>query len=218
MQLARYETTGQAAPMPLRPWRAAHFYCACAVLIVSGCQSSQPGAESPPAQTAAAPVVPPEYTAGAQNYLGPSAGVLAFGDLALNGGNQILVIDPMPGTEPNSSPEIRIVRAVILDKQGDTWKEIFRCDERLTNEKGFLLGTPTSPASGWEMKFTQDPTDGLELTFAEADGAPDANHSATYVVRWNQKVKRYECLDKKGDRFLGELPAVGEPVPRDLLR
>jgi hypothetical protein len=68
------------------------------------------------------------------------------------------------------------------------------------------------------MKFTQDPTDGLELTFAEADGAPDANHSATYVVRWNQKVKRYECLDKKGDRFLGELPAVGEPVPRDLLR
>jgi hypothetical protein len=218
MQLVWNESTRQVSPMPHRSWRAASYFCACAVLIVSGCQSSQPGSEAPPSQAAAVPAVPPEYTAGAKNYLGPSAEVLAFGDLALNGGNQILVADPMPGTEASISPEVHIVRAVVLDKQGDTWKEIFRCDERLTNEKGFLLGAPTSPSSGWKMKFTQDPTLGLELTFAEAESASDANHSATYVVRWNQKVMRYECLDKKGDRFLGEVPAVGDPVPRDLLR
>jgi len=190
--------------------------------MASGCPSSQPAGESAPAQPAAAqaPAVPPEYTAGAKNYLGPGAEVLTFGDLALNGGNQILVADPMPGAQESSSPEIRIVRAVILDKQGDNWKEIFRCDERLTNENGFLRGTPTSAVNGWQMGFTQDPTNGLELKFAPAatGSAPDANHSATYVVRWNQKVKRYECLDKTGERFLGELPALGDPVPRDLLK
>lgn len=192
----------------------------CVLPISAGCQSSAPGGDAAPAQSAApfTPAAPAEYTAGAKNYLGPSAEVLAFGDLALNGGNEILVADPMPGTQERSSSEIRIVRAAILEKQGDTWQEIFRCDERLTNEKGFLAGTPTSPVPGWQLEFTQDPANGLELKFTEAESASGGNHSETYVVRWNQKVKRYQCLDQKGDRFLGELPAVGEPIPRDLLR
>ncbi len=194
--------------------------CSLAAFFLASCQSSQPGGEAAPAQTAATatPAVPAEYTAGAKNYLGPSAEVLAFGDLAHNGGDQILVADPMPGAQEASSAEIRIVRAVVLEKQGDVWKEIFRCDERLTNEKGFLKGTPQSPVSGWQMEFRQDYANGLELKFTEANAASDSNHSATYVVRWNQKVERYQCLDQKGDRFLGELPALGDPVPRDLLK
>lgn len=215
MRLGSNESAEKTVPAPGRIWRAASCFCMCAVLFALGCRSNQSGGEEA-AQTAAppSPTVPAEYVAGAKIYLGPSAEVLAFGDLALNGGDQILVADPMPGAQANSSPGILIVRAVVLEKQGDTWKEIFRCDERLTNEKGFLTGTPTSPVSGWRMEYRQDYANGLELKFTEA--ASDPNHSATYLVRWNQKVERYQSLDKTGDRFFGELPATDEPVPRDL--
>ena len=223
MRLGVNETAVETAPLPRRAARVASCIWLCAallpaVVLPAGCGSSQSGGEEAPAQTAAAPTpaVPAEYTAGAKNYLGPSAEVLVFGDLALNGGNQILVADPMPGVQESSSQEITVVRAVILDKQGDTWKEIFRCDEHLTNQNGFLAGTPTSPVTGWRMEYEQDSAKGLELKFAEASSS--ANHSATYVVRWNPKVKRYECLDKKGERFLGELPVLGEPASRDLLK
>ncbi len=215
-------TAEEIAPLPRRAARVASCFWLCAALLPAvalpaGCRSSQSGGEEVPAQTAAAPTptVPAEYTAGAKNYLGPSAEVLVFGDLARNGGNQILVADPMPGVQESSSQGISVVRAVILDKQGDSWKEIFRCDEYLTNQNGFLAGTPTSPVTGWRMEYEQDSTRGLDLKFAEA--LSSANHSATYLVRWNPKVKRYECLDKKGERFLGELPDL-EPAYRGVLK
>ncbi len=223
MRLGMNKTAGETAPLPRRAARVASCVWLCAALLPAavlpaGCRSSQSGSEEAPAQTAATPTpaVPAEYTAGAKNYLGPSAEVLAFGDLALNGGNQILVADPMPGVQDNSSQGMNVVRAVILDKQGDSWKEIFRCDEHLANQNGFLAGTPTSPVTGWRMEYEQDSTRGLELRFAEASSG--ANRSATYVVRWNPKVKRYECLDRKGERFLGELPVLGESASRDLLQ
>lgn len=220
------QSVGDAA-LNARPAASRFGWCALAlsaVLFSAACSSSGPSGQPAAAQAAAAstPAVPAEYAAGAKNFLGPSAEVLAFGDLALNGGKQILGVDPTPGASSGASTEFDIVRAAILENQGDTWKEIFRCDERLTNEKGYLIGTPTSPLSAWQLEFTQDPSLGLELKFTESaagsNAASDANHSATYVVRWNQKVERYECLDKKGDRFLGELPALGDPVPRNLLR
>ena len=196
-------------------------WCALALsasLFSAACSSSSPNGQPSAAQTATAstPAVPAEYAAGAKNLLGPSAEVLAFGDLALNGGNQILMIDPIPGGEGISSPGYRILRGAILEKRGDSWKEIFRCDERLSNEKGFLKGTPANPVSGWVFEFTQDPAIGLELKFAEI--GLNANESETYVVRWNQNVERYECLDKESNRFLGERPALDDPVSRDLLR
>lgn len=205
-------------PIAIRAWRAAACFCLCAVVLSGGCRSNQPSSEGAAAQNpaTAAPAAPEEYTAGAKNFFGPDAEVLAFGDLALDGGEQILVANPMPGAPRDASTGITVARAAILDKQGDRWKEIFRCDEYLTNEKGFLIGAPTSPADGWRMQYAQDATSGLELRFAEATAG--ANQSATYVVRWNPKVKRYECVDKKSGRFLGEMPSLEEPVPRELLR
>ena len=189
----------------------------CAVMLLGGCGSGQSSGQRDAAKNAAssAPAIPPEYTAGAKNFFGPDAEVLTFGDLALNGGQQILVADPMPGPTSDSTLGITVKRAAILEKQDDEWKEIFRCDEHLSNEKGYLIGAPKGATNGWRMQYSQDPTDGLELKFTPVAGV---NQSATYIVRWNQKLERYDCLDKTGEKFLGELPLADEPPERELQR
>lgn len=151
----------------------------------------------------------------AENALGSEAEVLVFGDLALTGKQQILVINRLKKTPEGKAPGTLLTRAVIVEDDGGTWKQIFLCDEHLKNTKGFLGATPIAPVPSWRLQYEQHEDKGLVMYFTPLD-KPAGGYVQTIGVRWNPKMKRYESLDRNYENFLGEttnleMPEVTRP-------
>jgi len=104
--------------------------------------------------------------------------------------------------------------AVIIENDGITWKEVFRCDEHLKNPSGFLGATPIAAVAGWRLQYEQHQDKGLVMYFTPL-AQPTGGHVASIGVRWNAKVGRYQSLDRNYEQFLGEVPSL-EPVQMQL--
>ncbi len=181
-------------------------------LAATGCGESQPPAE--PAATAPAkppePTVPPEFQAAAEASLGSEVTVLRHGDLAKTGATQVFAANLLKTTPTGVAPGTLFSRAVILAKEGDKWREVFRCDEHLKNAKGFLAGTPLSSITGWRVQHEMSGEHGLAMYFSPIV-QPKSGAVRPIGVRWNPKVKRYQSLDRNYENFLGEVSALQNP-------
>jgi hypothetical protein len=190
---------------------------ACSWLL-TGCQSKPPIIPPPePAQSA----VISEFQSVAEDTLGKQSIVVAHGDLAKSGSEQLLVVDrtgtaARPGNAPDGRSPIAINRAAILEKTGDKWVELLRCDEHLKNSHGYLQGAPVSPVTGWKLKFEVSDSRGLDMLFTPSDEPIERGHASNQdtsggrpvEVRWNKNTRRYQSLDASGAEFLDETPAL----------
>jgi hypothetical protein len=176
--------------------------------LLAGCGSSPaPKPEEPVAAKPAEPAVPDDVRSAADSMLGSEAQVLAFGDLAKTGKQQVLAANVVPKTPQDNITGTIVTRAVIAENDGGQWQEVFRCDEHLKNAKGYLGMTPIEPVSGWRLQFEQDASKGLTLYLTPVKGMDD-KHVLPIGVRWNPKTKRYQSLDRTYDQFLSESPSL----------
>jgi hypothetical protein len=179
------------------------------VLSISGCEnkpapkSAEPAAAAKPAE----PAIPEEIRAAAEGSLGSETTVLAYGDLAKTGTQQILIANVLPKTPKDNITGTIVSRAAIVEKQGNNWVQIFLCDEHLKNSKGYLGMTPIEPVSGWRIQHEQDPAKGLTVYFTPVKGISDP-HVLPIAVQWNPKTKRYQSMDRSYQQFLLESPAL----------
>jgi hypothetical protein len=190
---------------------------AAIAMTVGACGGTSPSAPktegaSSPASSAApsTPAIPDDLQKAAEQSLGSETDVLLFGDLSKNGKQQVLAVNKVKALPPGVARGNAIIRAVILEKDGNAWKEVLRCDEHLENPKGFLGGTPLAAVSGWRMQAEQDPTKGLLLYFTPL-APPKGGYAVPVEVRWNPKVSRYQSMDRSFENFLNELPALETP-------
>lgn len=177
--------------------------------FVPGCgTSTAPKPEEPAVATKPAePAVPDDVRSAADSMLGSEAQVLAFGDLAKTGKQQVLVANVVPKTPKDNITGTIVTRAVIAENDRGQWQELFRCDEHLKNAKGYLGMTPIEPVSGWRLQFEQDAAKGLTLYLTPVKGMDD-KHVLPIGVRWNPKTKRYQSLDRTYEQFLSESPSL----------
>jgi hypothetical protein len=179
-------------------------------MLLAGCGTNPaPKPEEPVATKPAEPAVPADIQSAAEALLGAESKVLAFGDLAKNGKQQVLVANVVPKTPKDSIPGTIITRAVIAQNEDGKWVEVFRCDEHLKNGKGYLGMTPIEPVSGWRLQFEQDSNKGLTLYLTPVKGMDD-RHVLPIGIRWNEKTKRYQSLDRTYEQFLMESPTLSK--------
>lgn len=199
-------------------------------LSLAGCHTGQQPAPADDKAAAEAATVTNEARGAAEASLGKQAEVLAHGNLAQNGREQVLVVNRFSAGAAtskggaNPSP-IFVTRAAVLEKNGGKWSEVLLCDEHLKNPNGYLGGSIATRVNGWRMEYSQDATEGLEmkLTPAERFDAVNANadqdterKNATFDVRWNKIAKRYQSFDQSHERYLSEVPAL--ETPQSILR
>jgi hypothetical protein len=161
----------------------------------------------------------------AQASLGKQAEVLAHGNLAQNGLEQVLVVNrssangAASGGQRPESP-ILVTRAAVLQRDGGKWSEVLLCDEHLKNPYGYLGGARAVRANGWRLEYRQDPQHGLEMKFTPAEkleatgvnaGEDSQRNEAAFDVRWNKSAKRYQSFDQSHERYLGEIPSLEIP-------
>lgn len=178
-------------------------------VLAAGCETNQPPKPEQPAVAAkpAEPEVPENIQSAADALLGSESKVLAYGDLAKTGKQQILVANVVPKSPKENITGTIVTRAVIAENDDNNWTEIFQCDEHLKNGKGYLGMTPIEPVSGWRLQFEQDPAKGLTLYLTPVKGLDD-KHVLPIGVRWNPKTKRYQSLDRSYEQFLSESPSL----------
>jgi hypothetical protein len=178
-------------------------------ILLGGCGTEAPKpvpqAETKPAE----PAIPEEIQAAAKAFLGSESQVLAFGDLAKNGKQQLLAANVVPKTPTNNLPGTIVTRAIVAENDDGKWVEVLRCDEHLKNPKGYLGLTPLAPVTGWRLQFEQNAEKGLQLYFTPLQGTTDS-HVLPIGVRWNPATKRYQTLDRTYEHFLLESPALNE--------
>lgn len=181
-------------------------------LLLTSCSGKPSSKETKDtAQTAPSePAIPADVQAAAQSSLGSEAEVLLFGDLALNGQQQVLAVNRLKTTPPGVVPGILVTRAVVIQNEAGKWKEILRCDEHLQNASGFLGGTPLSPVNGWRIRYERDPQKGLTMYFTPI-AKPAGGYIITIGVRWNPKLRRYQALDRNFQEFVGETKQLETP-------
>src|ERR1035437_785147 len=196
-------------------------------LLLAGCQTAQQSKSPEETRKAAAAAAAQEIQRVADAVLGKQAEVVAHGDLARNGLEQLLVVNRFgkaarEGVGPGNFSGIFIARMAVLEKNNDKWAEVLRCDEHLKNPSGYLGGSPAAPVTGWLLELKPDPQQGLELRFTPAEAGPKRpsypgeSGNETIAVRWNTRVKRYQSLDRSHERYLGEAPTL--ETPRSILR
>jgi len=177
-------------------------------ILLMGCDSTPaPKSEEPVAAKPAEPSIPADIQSAADATLGTEAKVLAYGDLAKTGKQQVLVANVVPKTPKDNITGTIVTRAVIAENDAGAWTEVFRCDEHLKNAKGYMGMTPIEPVSGWRLQFEQDPVLGLTLYLTPVKGLDD-KHVLPIGVRWNPKAKRYQSLDRTYQQFLMESPTL----------
>lgn len=188
------------------------------MVALMGCWGEVPTrkAEEKAGEKAAGPKAPEEMKTAAEAVLGAEVEVLVWGDLAKNGKEQFLAIHRVAKTPEGAVPGINLLRGAILEKDGGKWREVFRVDEHLKNENGYLGGTPLSPVTGWRLQYEQNAEHGLQMYFTPIQ-QPAGGYRVTLGVRWNPKVGRYQALDRSYENFLGETKAL-EDVKRNLRR
>jgi len=177
-------------------------------LLLFGCgedPAPKPAAEDP--AKPAAPAVPDDMQAAAQNLLGKETQVLVFGDLAKTGKQQFLAANVVPKTPKNNIPGTIVTRAVVAEETDGKWSELLRCDEYLKNAKGYLALTPLTSVAGWKVQYDQDPVKGIQLYFTPVKTGTDA-HVLPIGVAWNPATKRFQSLDMTYEHFLMETPSL----------
>ena len=198
MNSVRKLLVSPAAPFLLLPF-----------LLGSGCENkpapkpSEPAAAAKPAESA----IPQEIQTAAEGSLGSETTVLAYGDLAKTGTQQILIANVLPKTPKDNITGTIVSRAAIVENQKGQWVQIFLCDEHLKNSRGYLGMTPIEPVTAWRIQHEQDPVKGLTVYFTPVKGTSDA-HVLPIAVQWNPKTKRYQSLDRSYQQFLLESPAL----------
>ncbi|HXL22456.1 MAG TPA: hypothetical protein VOA78_08325 [Candidatus Dormibacteraeota bacterium] len=183
------------------------FFLGCC-LCLAACDSA-PTKPAAAAAEPAKPAMPEDMQAVATTILGREAQVLAYGDLAKTGKQQVLAANVVPKTPQNTIPGTVVTRAVIAENDDGKWTEILRADEHLKNTQGFLALSPIDPISGWRLQWEQNTETGLQLYFTPVKGNSDP-HVLPVGVRWNPKTKRYQSLDRSYEHFLLESPSLGE--------
>jgi hypothetical protein len=186
-------------------------FCAGALVLLlvilsgAGCGSepAKPKAEPVAETKPTAPAIPDDIQEAAKTLLGSDATVLLVGDLAKNGKKQFLAANVVPKTPKNNVPGTVITRAVVAEEDGGKWTELFRCDEHLKNQKGFLGATPLDSITGWKLQYEQNAEKGLQLYFIPLKVNGDT-HVLPVGVRWNPATKRYQSLDPSYEHFLKE--------------
>jgi hypothetical protein len=177
-------------------------------LLSFGCENKPaPKPAEPVAAKPAEPAIPAEIQSAAEGSLGSETAVLAYGDLAKTGTQQILIANVLPKTPKDSLTGTIVSRAAIVEDQKGRWMQIFLCDEYLKNSKGYLGMTPIEPVSAWRIQHEQDPVKGLTVYFTPVKGISDS-HVLPIAVQWNPKTKRYQSLDRSYQQFLLESPAL----------
>ena len=177
-----------------------------ASFLMVGCRTAQQTTPAEAADPPAAPAVVPETQQVAEAVLGRQAEIIARGDLARNGSEQLLVVNRFDKTargdaESGNPSPIFVTRVVIVEKNDGKWSEVLRCDEHLKNPRGYLGGAPGSPVTGWRLVVNRDTEQGLELQFTpavalEVSSNTGGANNRTIAIRWNTKAKRYQSLDQ----------------------
>lgn len=189
----------------------------CVSIGIIGCdQPAKNPATDSSAQKPAASAVPDDILAAGTGALGGETEVLAWGDLALTGRQQILAINRVNTPEANTGSGAVFTRLVILENDDNQWKEILLCAEHLKNPNGFLGGTPTAAITQWHVQFEKDPKRGLLLFLKPFNQGP-AIRTQAIEVRWNPEAKRYQAMDATYEIFIGENPAL-EEIHRKLIQ
>jgi len=175
--------------------------------LFTGCGSepSKPAAQAE--QKPAVPAIPEEYEDAAKSLLGSDAQVLLFGDLAKTGNPQILAANVLPNTPKSTVAGTVVTRAVVAEKDGEKWVELFRADEHLKNAKGFLGLTPLQAVTGWKLQYEASPEKGMFLYFTPVQAGP-TGHTLPIVVSWNPATKRYQSMDPTYTHFLLEAQSL----------
>ena len=191
--------------------RRSNLLAACgAFLMLASCG----GSPHPIAQDSAkpaAPSYPPEVDQVTQKLFGAETEVIAYGDLAKNGKQAALVVNRIKKTPDGIVPGNLVMRAGIIENEGgNSWKEVFLCDEHFKNPAGFLGAQPISPVNGWRLQYEQDAKKGLVMYFTPLQ-KPAGGYVQTYGVRWNPQAKRYQMLDRSFENFVGEVSTL-EPI------
>ena len=199
-------------------------------LSLAGCHGGQQPAPAADKAAAEAANVADEARGAAEASLGKHAEILAQGNLAQNGREQVLVVNRFSAGgaaskgDANPSP-IFVTRAAVLEKNGGKWSEILLCDEHLKNPNGYLGGSLAARVTGWRLEYNQDATEGLKMKFTPAErfDADNVNtdqdperKNATFDVRWNKNAKRYQSFDQSHERYLSEVPSL--ETPQSILR
>ena len=112
-------------------------------LSLAGCRTAPPAASADIKTEAQSTDRPDEAREVADASLGKQAEILARGNLAQNGREQVLVINrfsagAQASKESASSSPIFVTRAAILEKNDGKWAQVLLCDEHLKNPKGYL--------------------------------------------------------------------------------
>lgn len=176
-------------------------------MLLTGCGSepSKPAAQAE--QKPAVPAIPEEYEDAAKSLLGSDAQVLLFGDLAKTGKPQILAANVLPNTPKSTVAGTVVTRAVVAEKDGEKWVELFRADEHLKNAKGFLGLTPLQAVTSWKLQYEESPEKGMFLYFTPVQ-AGTTGHTLPIGVSWNPATKRYQSMDPTYTHFLLEAPSL----------
>jgi len=174
----------------------------------SSVESTRNGTAQP--ATPPKPATPPDIQAAAEAALGSETEVLAFGDLAKNGKQQIFAVNRLKSTPQGVMPGTLVSRAVVLENDASKWKEVFRCDEHLQNPKGYLGGTPLASVAAWRLQSEQHEDKGLQMYFTPL-AKPAGGYIETIGIRWNPELKLYESLDRSYEHFLGETKNLATP-------
>jgi len=184
-------------------------------ILAGGCgtEASKP---SPQAETKPAePVIPEEIDLAAKAMLGSGTQVLLYGDLAKNGKQEVLAANVVPKTPTNNLPGTIVTRAVVAENVDGKWSEVFRCDEHLKNQKGYLALTPLTAVTGWRLQYEQSEVKGLQLYFTPLKGSIDS-HVLPIGVRFNPATQRYQSLDRPYEHSMLESPPMQDA--RSVLR
>jgi hypothetical protein len=195
------------------------------MLCLAGCQSSPPVAPAEAKAPTAAERAAEEAQSVAVTSLGKQAEVLAHGDLAQNGMEQVLAVDRMSSGAPGNqggveTASVLVTRAAVLERNAGKWFQVLLCDEHLKNPRGYLGGNVSPAVNGWRLEYRQDPAAGLVMKFTSAasmgiNKARAGEHSepknASFDVRWNKNAKRYQSFDQSHERYLSEIPTL-EPT------
>ena len=193
-------------------------------LSLAGCQSAQQAAPAEVKAAAERADVADEARGVAEAALGKQAEILARGDLALNGREQLLVVNRVSKRAESggagANPPIFVTRAAILEQMDGKWSEVLLCDEHLKNPSGYLGGSPAGRVTGWRLEYTQDAKEGVEMKFTPAERFDPASANAdrgseqkftAFDVRWNKSAKRYQSFDQSHERYLSEVPSLETP-------
>jgi hypothetical protein len=184
-------------------------------ILVVGCGADAPKPAEQALTKPAEPAVPEEIQLASTALLGSQTQVLAFGDLAKNGKQEFLAANVVPKTPTNNLPGTIVTRVVVAENTDGKWAEVFRCDEHLKNQRGYLGLTPLMPVTGWRLQYEQSEEKGLQLYFTPLKGTTDS-HVLPIGVRWNPATKRYQSLDRTYEHFL--LEATSLENARSVLR